>query len=150
MSAQSEQKFPSDVQQMDSQITTQHGVHVHAGPQPTSNQAPMGPTTCQVATSNEDQTLKDKAYKLIDKSTGVFQQNFTADSQELASQDHEVRGAIQTPPKTDLDDKVRDIGWHKSPDEIPDPLLGGLPNGRLWAMIRRFNKVRCFQMLLYH
>jgi hypothetical protein len=60
------------------------------------------------------------------------------DSHELANADHEEKGAAQ------LDHgqtEVRDLGWNESPSEVPNPVVGGLPNEELWILIRRFNKV---------
>lgn len=37
--------------------------------------------------------------------------------------------------------EVRDLGWNDPPDDVPSPLVGGLPNQELWTLIRRFNKV---------
>jgi hypothetical protein len=67
--------------------------------------------------------------------------NFSAGSHEIARKDYSVRGAVQQNQGVPVNG-VRDIGWHRPPTEIPDPLIGGLPNGRLFSMIRRFNKVR--------
>lgn len=40
--------------------------------------------------------------------------------------------------------EVRDMGWNDHPDDVPVPLVGGLPNEELWTLIRRFNKVCCY------
>ncbi|KAK0265730.1 profilin, required for normal timing of actin polymerization in response to thermal stress [Friedmanniomyces endolithicus] len=37
-------------------------------------------------------------------------------------------------------DDIKDLGWNQDADEIPRPLVGGLPNEELWILIRRFNK----------
>jgi Protein of unknown function (DUF3292) len=63
------------------------------------------------------------------------------DSHELANAEHEEKGAAQ------LDHgqtEVRDLGWNESPAEVPNPVVGGLPNEELWTLIRRFNKVCYF------
>ena len=46
----------------------------------------------------------------------------------------------------DNDDDIKDLGWKSPVEEIPRPLVGGLPNEELWILIRRFNKVskKCF------
>lgn len=36
--------------------------------------------------------------------------------------------------------EVRDLGWNDKPEDVPSPLVGGLPNEELWTLIRRFNK----------
>ncbi|TKA70063.1 hypothetical protein B0A55_06246 [Friedmanniomyces simplex] len=38
------------------------------------------------------------------------------------------------------DDDIKDLGWNQDADQIPKPLVGGLPNEELWILIRRFNK----------
>ncbi len=60
------------------------------------------------------------------------------ESHELANADHEEKGAAQ------LDHgqtEVRDLGWNDESQDVPSPLVGGLPNEELWTLIRRFNKV---------
>ncbi|KAK0925314.1 profilin, required for normal timing of actin polymerization in response to thermal stress [Friedmanniomyces endolithicus] len=37
-------------------------------------------------------------------------------------------------------DGIKDLGWNQDADEIPAPLVGGLPNEELWILLRRFNK----------
>lgn len=66
--------------------------------------------------------------------------NFSADSHAMAQTDYGAVGAVQTQPKT-THAGVRDIGWHRPASKIPDPLIGELPNEKLFAMMRRFNKV---------
>ncbi|KAI9843018.1 MAG: hypothetical protein M1837_006649 [Sclerophora amabilis] len=58
-------------------------------------------------------------------------------SHAIAVADHEEKGAAQE----DNDAiEVKDLGWHSDLQELPAPLIGGLPNGELWTLIRRFNK----------
>ncbi|TGO53672.1 hypothetical protein BOTNAR_0289g00120 [Botryotinia narcissicola] len=66
-------------------------------------------------------------------------ENFSADRHEIARKNYGIRGAMQQHNGSPVDN-IRDIGWHRPSTEIPDPLLGGLPNGRLFSLIRRFNK----------
>ncbi|KAF7917533.1 hypothetical protein EAE99_009199 [Botrytis elliptica] len=66
-------------------------------------------------------------------------ENFSADSHEIARKDYGIRGAVQQHDGSPVDN-IRDVGWHRPLTKIPDPLLGGLPNGRLFSLIRRFNK----------
>ncbi|KAK3648017.1 profilin, required for normal timing of actin polymerization in response to thermal stress [Elasticomyces elasticus] len=40
----------------------------------------------------------------------------------------------------DNDDDIKDLGWNQRNEDIPKPLVGGLPNDELWILIRRFNK----------
>jgi hypothetical protein len=60
------------------------------------------------------------------------------DSHELANADHEEKGAAQVDHGQT---EVRDLGWNENPSDIPNPVVGGLPNEELWTLIRRFNKV---------
>jgi hypothetical protein len=60
------------------------------------------------------------------------------DSHELANADHEEKGAAQVDHGQT---EVRDLGWNENTSEIPNPVVGGLPNEELWTLIRRFNKV---------
>ncbi|KAG4432446.1 hypothetical protein IFR05_012061 [Cadophora sp. M221] len=68
----------------------------------------------------------------------VLTKGFIADSHDLAH-DYEIEGALQVHDE-ETNGGVRDIGWHRPNVEIPDPLIGGISNGQLFAMIRRFNK----------
>ena len=61
------------------------------------------------------------------------------DSHALANMDHEEKGVAQMDHGQT---EVRDLGWNEHPTDVPVPLVGGLPNEELWALIRRFNKVR--------
>lgn len=45
-----------------------------------------------------------------------------------------IAGAAQI----DRRDEVN-LGWNTSPTEIPNPLIGGIENEEIWALIRRFN-----------
>lgn len=60
------------------------------------------------------------------------------DSHELANANHEEKGAAQVDHGQT---EVRDLGWNENPSDIPNPVVGGLPNEELWTLIRRFNKV---------
>lgn len=75
----------------------------------------------------------------IQEKTAALANDLSPDSHELAQKPADIKGAVQTDPPNEF---IRDIGWHKPTVEIPDPLIGGLPNGRLFSLIRRFNKVR--------
>lgn len=58
-------------------------------------------------------------------------------SHALAMDDHEEKGEAQLAH----DGEVKDLGWTDHVDDIPNPLVGGMPNQDLWVLIRRFNKV---------
>lgn len=75
----------------------------------------------------------------IQEKTSAIIKDLSPDSHELAQKPTAIVGAVQEDAPEAF---VRDIGWHKSTDDIPDPLIGGLPNGKLFSLIRRFNKVR--------
>ncbi|TGO80846.1 hypothetical protein BPOR_1631g00010 [Botrytis porri] len=67
----------------------------------------------------------------------AHEEDIPTDSHALAIADHEEKGAAQ------LDHgnvEVRDLGWNDHPDDVPTPLVGGLPNEELWTLVRRFNK----------
>ncbi|KAF2723139.1 hypothetical protein K431DRAFT_337691 [Polychaeton citri CBS 116435] len=40
----------------------------------------------------------------------------------------------------DHDLETKNLGWNKGSDQLPNPLVGGIDNEELWALIRRFNK----------
>jgi hypothetical protein len=59
------------------------------------------------------------------------------ESHALANADHENKGAAQ---HDHGETEVKDLGWNEKQSSIPDPLIAGLSNEELWALIRRFNK----------
>ena len=60
------------------------------------------------------------------------------ESHALANADHDEKGAAQN---VHNETEVKDLGWNDHPDDVPKPLVGGLPNEELWLLVRRFNKV---------
>jgi hypothetical protein len=64
--------------------------------------------------------------------------NATTDSHALAVADHDIKGAAQVDHNAT---EVKDLGWNEHPQNVPKPLVGGLPNEELWLLVRRFNKV---------
>jgi hypothetical protein len=87
-------------------------------------------------------TLRNQAFASMEGSIEILRKDFNADSHELAYEVPEARGATQTEyPKCSNAGITRDIGWHKTNIEIPNPLIDGYTNGELFAFIRRFNKV---------
>ncbi len=58
-------------------------------------------------------------------------------SHSLAVGEHDEIGRAQE----QHDELVQDLGWHEKDENIPDYLVGGLPNEELWLLLRRFNKV---------
>jgi len=92
---------------------------------------------------NPGGTIQETAAKLnpipaIQQQSTIITEHSTAGSHDLARAP-EIEGALQA-HDAQINGHVRDIGWHKANAEIPDPLIGGLSNGQLFAMIRRFNK----------
>ena len=90
--------------------------------------------------------------------------NPTTDSHALANADHDEKGAAHYAPEqhsvtnTGFDDQgaaqlghnepeVKDLGWNEHPQDVPKPLVGGLPNEELWLLVRRFNKVLQYLVL---
>lgn len=65
-------------------------------------------------------------------------EDIPTDSHALATAKPEEKGCAQV---NHGDPEVRDLGWHKESTEVPNPLVGGLPNEELWTLVRRFNKV---------
>ena len=71
-------------------------------------------------------------------SLGQLQSTQPTASHALAKADQNVKGHAQIDHGGD---EVKDLGWHDDADDIPAPLVGGLPNDELWVLVRRFNKV---------
>jgi hypothetical protein len=94
--------------------------------------------------TSQDHRGKDKGQGLVAETTKVLSKQLKASSHELAHEEPTMAGigAVQNNPLRGNNSGTRDIGWHKPEAEIPDPLVFNIPNGRLWSMIRRFNKVR--------
>jgi hypothetical protein len=72
----------------------------------------------------------------------VFTMSLEADSHDLAHSDHEIKGEAQKQPILESGAELRDLGWHKNLANMPRTLITGVTNESLFAMIRRFNKVR--------
>lgn len=69
-----------------------------------------------------------------------YEEEMPTESHELANADHEEKGAAQ---QDHGQVEVRDLGWNtdEPSTDVPNPLVGGLPNEELWTLVRRFNKV---------
>lgn len=65
-------------------------------------------------------------------------------SHALAMAEHDEKGHAQMDHDAG---EVKDLGWTEHVDQIPKPLVGGLPNEELWVLVRRFNKVSCVNIL---
>ena len=89
-----------------------------------------------------------KATELVNDLEQNFRTSFAPDSHDLAHRDHEIKGEVQKQPILESGAQVKDLGWHKNVASMPDPLIGGVANDSLFAMIRRFNKVTSYPRLL--
>lgn len=67
---------------------------------------------------------------------------FDADSHNLAHANHEIKGEAQKQPILESGAEMSDLGWHKNLPDMREPLIGGIIDENLFAIIRRFNKVR--------
>lgn len=97
-----------------------------------------------IPTVSQEQSVADRLnpVPIVQEKAAIIQKELSPDSHELAQRSPTFSGAVQKHFDGENPDIVRDIGWHKPIVEIPDPLIGGLSNGKLFALIRRFNKVR--------
>ena len=59
------------------------------------------------------------------------------DSHALATTNRQDESAIPVQGGED----VIDLGWNVEPNKVTSPLIGGIDNGDLWTLTRRFNKV---------
>jgi hypothetical protein len=102
-------------------------------------------TTAQAASHTSQEHLeRDKDRGFVAETTKALQNHGGASSHELAQEVNlgTGAGAVQMHTTSESYRGTRDVGWHKPTADIPDPLVFDIPNGRLWSMIRRFNKVR--------
>lgn len=99
-----------------------------------------------MSSTNSDQSLAaSQQFEVVNalninepEITEGAREEYPTDSHELANADHEEKGAAQIDHGHT---EVKDLGWNDHPDDVPAPLVGGLPNEELWTLIRRFNKV---------
>ena len=61
----------------------------------------------------------------------------SSESHALATENHDLQGAAQEAGK---EARVTNLGWQANAKDVAT-LVGGLPNEKLWTLIRRFNKV---------
>ena len=69
----------------------------------------------------------------------VHEAETPTNSHALAEADHDEKGAAQ---EGHFSHEVKDLGWNEHPKDVPNPMIGGLPNEELWLLVRRFNKVK--------
>jgi hypothetical protein len=62
-------------------------------------------------------------------------------SHALATSDHKDKGVAQQ----NYEESVVDLGWKAAKEDVPEPLVGRLPNEELWVLVRRFNKVQSYE-----
>ena len=71
-------------------------------------------------------------------------ESHSTESHALAAADHDKKGFAQLDHNAT---EVKDLGWNEHPQDVPKPLVGGLPNEELWLLVRRFNKVDRIEIL---
>lgn len=69
----------------------------------------------------------------------------TSTSHQLATQEHDLRGAVHEAGK---EDATTNLGWQANAVGV-DQLVGGLPNDELWTLVRRFNKASSLLSISY-
>ncbi|KAK0513106.1 hypothetical protein JMJ35_004092 [Cladonia borealis] len=77
------------------------------------------------------------ASTMVTPTSSASASNAPSESHALAAGEHEEIGHVQ---KGHEEGEVRDMGWNDHPKDVPQPLVGGLPNEELWTLVRRFNK----------
>ena len=77
------------------------------------------------------------ASTMVTPTSSASASNAPSESHALAAGEHEEVGHVQ---KGHEEGEVRDMGWNDHPKDVPQPLVGGLPNEELWTLVRRFNK----------
>ena len=96
------------------------------GPSSISTTSPIGTPTSSRSTLNQ------------------ATESHSTESHALASADHDNKGFAQLDHNAT---EVKDLGWNEHPEDVPKPLVGGLPNEELWLLVRRFNKVDRINLL---
>lgn len=96
------------------------------------------PTVVGPPGSNEYERAQSRPHDPVEIVDAVEEEHPT-ESHALANADHEEKGAAQ---HDHGETEVRDLGWNEKLQNVPTPVVGGLPNEELWTLIRRFNKVR--------
>ena len=71
-------------------------------------------------------------------------ESHSTESHALAAADHDEKGFAQLDHNAT---EVKDLGWNEHPQDVPKPLVGGLPNEELWLLVRRLNKVGLIDIL---
>lgn len=126
--------------------TNRNNVVTNGKTTPANTNKPLPPTAPGITvhdTTHDTHTLGQGKVADLKARTAIFKDQVVneldPDSHDIARRSLDQGGAVQTHPGSN--DGIRDIGWHRKNYEIPDPLIGDLPNGQLFARIRRFNKV---------
>lgn len=71
----------------------------------------------------------------------TIEDNAPAESHARAQIEHDEKGLVQKVSDTD---GITDVGWGLVPEDVDEPLVGGLSNEELWMLVRRFNRVRIY------
>lgn len=85
----------------------------------------------------QDEQLKDERPEIVH---GYTDEQPTASHQladEAAERPTEEKGFAEV---NHGDVEVKNLGWNETAAQVPSPLVGGLGNEELWALIRRFDK----------
>ncbi len=120
-----------------------------------SQPTPTGPETLQQTEAHVPAAQLPGGVEHVDEAPEDVPTESHALAVEAATgENSDLRGYAQRPhynsPRFDgeggIDDtnraatEVKDLGWHEKEIEVPNPLVGGLPNEELWTLVRRFNK----------
>ena len=96
------------------------------------------PGSSPLTQTNVLHTSTSRGSRLNTPTSSTSASNAPTESHALAESDHEEKGAVQLGHD---EAEAKDLGWHEDPQNVPAPLIGGLPNEELWLLVRRFNKV---------
>ncbi|KAI6709726.1 hypothetical protein JHW43_007748 [Diplocarpon mali] len=100
------------------------------------------------ATNSDPPFVVSQQFEIINEPTidepeiaEAASEEYPTESHQLANVDHKEKSAAQIVHGYS---EVTDLRWNNSPSDNPTPLVGGLPNEGLWALVRRSNEA------LYH
>jgi len=94
----------------------------------------MDDPTIPTPPSSQPSSLADvEAPELVE----AYEDDKPTTSHELADVEQEEKGEAQI-QHGELE--VKNLGWNEKKGDVPEPLVGRMPNEELWALIRRFDK----------
>lgn len=107
---------------------------------PTSSTSPSHTSQSHISPSYTSSSFTSPSYTSPSYTSSSYNSSshVPTESHALANADHDLKGATQIDHH---EPGVKDLGWTEPPENIPKPLVGGLPNEHLWMLVRRFNKV---------